>query len=152
MITIINDNIFNSKANIICHQTNCLGIMGGGIALQIKKKFPKVFLEYYELCHKYDDKSQLLGCVQYVQINNQQYIANCFGQENIGFGQQTNYVALEDCLESVHSKALRMNLSVAIPYKIGCGLAGGDWDVVYNLIKNIFEHSSVDCKIYKIED
>ena len=37
MLKIINGNIFDGNEDIICHQTNCLGIMGGGIALQVKK-------------------------------------------------------------------------------------------------------------------
>ena len=48
MIEIINGNIFKGDADIICHQVNTHGIMGAGIALQIKEKFPDVYAVYRE--------------------------------------------------------------------------------------------------------
>ena len=44
----VKGNLLESPVHIIAHQVNCLGIMGGGIALQIKNKWPKVFEEYKE--------------------------------------------------------------------------------------------------------
>ena len=37
MIKIINGDLFDTDANIICHQVNCKGKMGSGVALQVKK-------------------------------------------------------------------------------------------------------------------
>lgn len=151
MLSIIKGNIFDGSENIICHQTNCLGIMGGGIAYQVKKQYPKVFLEYYELCNKIKNKKELLGQVQYCKISSDRYIANCFGQLDIGLGIQTNYNALKSCLQNVYETAQKYNYSVSIPYKIGCGLAGGDWNIVYKMIQDIFEKSKIDCVIYNFE-
>lgn len=39
----IKGNLLESDCDIICHQTNTLGIMGGGIALQIKNKYPLLY-------------------------------------------------------------------------------------------------------------
>ena len=39
--------------------------------------------------------------------------------------------------------------SVSIPYNIGCGLAGGDWNIVSKMIEEIFGQSSIDCVLYK---
>ena len=55
MLKIINGNIFDGNEDIICHQTNCLGIMGGGIALQVKKLYPNVYNEYSNLCKDYKE-------------------------------------------------------------------------------------------------
>ena len=49
-MNIIDDNIFNCTENISVHQTNCQGVMGHGIALQIKNKYPEVFNAYYHYC------------------------------------------------------------------------------------------------------
>ncbi|WP_411668007.1 hypothetical protein [Bacillus subtilis] len=39
MIKIIQGDLLEAKENIIAHQVNCKGVMGSGIALQIKKKY-----------------------------------------------------------------------------------------------------------------
>ena len=55
MIKIIDGNLFDSKANFIVHQTNCLGVMGAGVALQVAEKFPHVekeYLKYLRHCKK----------------------------------------------------------------------------------------------------
>jgi O-acetyl-ADP-ribose deacetylase (regulator of RNase III) len=68
MITTINNNIFNSTERLIVHQTNCIGVMGGGIALQIKRLYREVYLEYLTYCNSIKDKTKLLGTIQVVQL------------------------------------------------------------------------------------
>ena len=45
-------NIFESKASTIVNTVNCVGVMGKGIALQFKKKYPEMFNEYRLACKK----------------------------------------------------------------------------------------------------
>ena len=45
-------NIFESKASTIVNSVNCVGVMGKGIALEYKKRYPLMFREYAELCKK----------------------------------------------------------------------------------------------------
>lgn len=152
MINEVKGNIFDGDEDIICHQTNCLGIMGGGIALQVRKLFPNVYDEYVELCNQYKkNPAHLLGYTQFVSTNDGRIIANCFGQNNVGIGIQTDYNSLKLSLIQVRQKAERENLSVAIPYNIGCGLAGGDWNVVSKIIDDIFKDSNVNCVIYNFQ-
>lgn len=40
---IVGDLLKQDKVDIICHQTNCKGVMGAGIAFQIKRTYPEVF-------------------------------------------------------------------------------------------------------------
>lgn len=153
MLEIVNGNIFDGDEDIIVHQTNCLGIMGGGIALQVRKLFPNVYEEYVKLCSQYKDNTKsLLGKVQFVATPNKKAIANCFGQEGIGTGVQTDYQALYNSLSYVKRTALIKALSVAIPYNIGCGLAGGDWKIVESMIKELFENDEdVKCVLYNFQ-
>lgn len=50
---ICNGNIFNSKAQTIVNTVNCVGVMGKGIALVFKLRYPDMFNEYVELCKKH---------------------------------------------------------------------------------------------------
>lgn len=151
MIEIINGNIFESDADIICHQVNTHGVMGAGIALQIKEKFPDVYEVYKEKCKefsKYDINP--LGHVLYCRTKySNVIIANLFSQ----IGMSTDYNAMKNCLRSIYNDCKKYNESVAIPYKIGCGIAGGDWNKVYDMIEEIFsQDENVKCTIYKLEE
>jgi len=50
MIKIVKGDLLTTKTNLICHQVNPYGIMGAGVALQIKERFPKVYQEYKRYC------------------------------------------------------------------------------------------------------
>lgn len=141
-------DVLEAEADMICHQTNCLGIMGAGLASQIKQKYPKVYEKYKLKCGIYLTESMyepsippLLGQAQLVEIDNDKYIANLFGQMGIGEGEVlTDYNALKNAFYDA-LKQLYFNLDkpaeivVAIPCFIGCGIAGGDWNIVFKFIK-----------------
>lgn len=137
---------------VLCHQTNCLGVFGKGLALQIKQKYPKVYETYRTHCKSKKDAHILLGTVQYVPTDDgKQIIANLFGEysfcesvapyEEGGKPRHTDYDALKECLHRLHTwLVLNDYETVGMPDHIGCGLAGGDWyGVVYPMIKKEFE-------------
>ena len=43
---IIKGDLLNETTGLIAHGVNCQGVMGKGIALAIKKKYPQVFIDY----------------------------------------------------------------------------------------------------------
>jgi O-acetyl-ADP-ribose deacetylase (regulator of RNase III) len=43
-------NIFDSKAQTLVNTVNCMGVMGKGLALQFKKRYPDMFIAYKKLC------------------------------------------------------------------------------------------------------
>jgi O-acetyl-ADP-ribose deacetylase (regulator of RNase III) len=145
----IQGNIFDCTQDIIVHQTNCLGVMGTGLALQVKQKYPKVFNAYYHYC-KTTQAKDLLGTTLICEADDGKYIANLFGQFNYGDGLQTDYDSFKTALQEIHDFAKENGLSVALPYKIGCGLGGGDWDVILDIITQIF-NDNVQMEIYQYE-
>ena len=50
MIKEIKGNIFNSKCQALVNTVNCVGVMGKGIALECKLRFPGMFEKYKEFC------------------------------------------------------------------------------------------------------
>jgi len=130
---LIKGDILNVQQGIICHQVNCMGKMGAGIALSIRKKWPSVYQDYIAAY----DKGQLqLGNVLLSPVVIAQlYVANLCGQYRYGRDKRyTDYGALETCLKRVREMGERLNLTVFVPYKMGCSLAGGDWKVVEDMI------------------
>ena len=50
MITYKQGNIFNSNAQVITNTVNCVGVMGKGLALEFKNRFPDMFSDYQAKC------------------------------------------------------------------------------------------------------
>ena len=50
MIEYIEGDLLKTNVEVIIHQTNCKGVMGAGIALQIKNNYPEVFKYYVYFC------------------------------------------------------------------------------------------------------
>ncbi|MDF2880187.1 MAG: hypothetical protein K0R54_744 [Clostridiaceae bacterium] len=148
-------DLLKANADIKGHQTNGLGLMGAGLALQIRNTYPHVFFEYQKLC-KSISPNLLFGQCQIVEteVNSKKYIANLFGQIGIGVGKgspdskEERMIALNKSLVSLKEYAMANNLSVGLPYQLGCGLAGGDWNEVLTIIKKVFNDYPVT--IYKL--
>lgn len=52
MVKVLNNDIFQSKAQTLVNTVNCVGIMGKGLALEFKNRFPEMFKDYVERCER----------------------------------------------------------------------------------------------------
>lgn len=151
-------DVLKSGADIICHQVNCKGVMGTGLALQVKKQNPKLFQEYRLVCTRHGSDNLGVAYVLpidrelYEPVAKQHFIANCFGQDGYGRDKRyTDYDALRRALDMVCKWATAYEKhSIAIPHGIGCGAAGGDWDIVRTMIQEVFENSGLAVSIWKL--
>lgn len=152
MIINIDGNLFDTKADIICHQCNCQGKMGTGVALQVKQIYPEVFKAYY---NDYEKGLLKLGYVSFAENSKGQIIANMCGQEKYGYdgNKYTNYDKLQECMDKVKQYAIENNLeTIAFPYLMSCHLGGGDWNIVSEMIKNTFQDFTVEIHKFKKEN
>lgn len=137
-----NQNILNVSNGIICHGVNCQGVMGAGLALAIRNKWPSTYQNYKKYCDR--DKTQLLGSVCFDKINPQLCIAHCFTQFNYGrfpvIGedkkQHFQILALSSCLDIIFEYCQREGMKeIHVPH-IGAGIGGGKWDIIKEMILN----------------
>jgi len=142
-ITIRDGDLLESGERVICHQVNCQGVMGSGLAKQIKAKWPEVYSSYKKYCDSFTNKKLLLGKAQGVRVNgNTQIVYNLFGQNTYGYGHlYTSYDALQKCFIRVAAK--HRGQTIAMPYMLGCNRGGGDWSVVYKMIEDAFAYCNV---------
>lgn len=149
MIEIVVGSIAFARETIIAHQVNCKGVMGSGVARTLREKYPEIFPVYHEYCIKYG--SHNLGDINIVKCHDGHIVVNIFGQEDYGYDQKvyTKASALKSGLLKLKDYSKINNLSIAIPYKIGCGRGGGDWLEIMNFISENFQ--DVDLTIYKWE-
>lgn len=138
MISFLKGDVLNADADIICHQTNCKGVMGSGVAKAVKAKYPEAYQSYHDA---YNAGKLKLGYVDFAKTHDDKIIANLCGQNNYGYdgNQYTDYNALRTGFETIKTYMLENNLkTIALPYKMACCRGGGDWSVVYNMIEEIF--------------
>lgn len=152
MIKILeNSDLLDIEQGIICHQTNCVGAMGSGIALQIRNKWPNVYKQYVDECKPFkNDPRHLLGHVQDIVINDRLVVANCFGQIFPGHGLMTDYDAWDIILDKLMDIRNYFHLDLHFPWMIGCGLAGGDWNTMFKKFCDVFENSSDTVFIHRL--
>lgn len=156
MITIIDGDLLETDCKIIAHQVNCIGLMEHGVAKQIRDKFPGSYAIYKSVCQAAEDlmkPKELLGINLGCSLgSSRKILVHMFAQYDRGTGLRTDYDALAACLQDLKSIAEKNQVyEVALPYKVGCGLAGGDWNLVFRLIESIFGESLVNCKLYRLE-
>ena len=133
-IETIDGDVTEVDCDVILHQVNCKGVMGSGVALTIKQKFPEVYNEYVNFVKKnIGASSNLLGSVQLCKTTKGKYVANLFSQDGYGYkGQYTDYDALRKGLVKLNE--LCKGKTIALPYKMGSDRGGGDWNKVLGII------------------
>lgn len=138
--------------NYIAHQVNCRGVMGAGVAWQIKKNLltNSQFIDYVWKCNL--NGATLLGHVD-CYYSYGKMIFNLFAEDKpTGNGLDTDYDALHICMDKIRRWSMKNGIAVAIPGYIGCGLAGGDWEKVYNdIIEPLFGDEMAHIRIVYIQ-
>ena len=166
-------NLLDSNVDYICHQVNCQGRMGSGIAKQIKERWPVVYKNYmakfdavdefvsktYGRYENSPDTSEiLLGDIQIVGLWEDYYttdfhqsVINMFAQQHYGYDgrRYTSYDAFWTCLGSI-AASVPKGSKIGFPWKIGCGLGGANWAVILTMIEEVL--ADFDVYIYKLEE
>ena len=146
MITHKKGDLLKATEKVIGHQVNCHGA-AAGLAGAIFRKWPTAERDYQQLIKRCQPKA-LLGMSQLTgEQRDGHIICNLFGQFNPG--ADYNPQRLEQALTMLGNTARIMNWSVALPYRLSCGICGGDWDEVLQIIERTMD--GVDCAIYQRE-
>lgn len=146
MIRYKKGSVLDTSVTHIAQGVNCQNKMASGVAKVIFEKFPEVKTNYHNyfktVCEPFPKENQgkdLLGRVQFVKANDK-IILNCFTQNYYGIRNVTNpqshkyvsYDAIYDCFRQMVKCGLK---EVAIP-KIGSDRAGGDWNIIEQIINS----------------
>lgn len=126
------------KKGHIIHGCNAYGVMGAGFAKQVKDTYPRAYQDYR---NAYNFGGLPLGSVVTTIINHDLVIHSTVIQREYGRtgGRYINYEALYTCLETVNNRIdLIEHKELHFP-KIGCGLAGGKWEIVGTMIETVIK-------------
>lgn len=141
---------------VIAHVVNDRGWWGRGFVLAVSDRWPEARRQYQRFFQNADRDSAgsfRLGVVQFIPVGGGIEIANMIAQHGVRQRPYSpppiRYEALASCLSVVGSSAVERKASVHIP-RIGCGLAGGSWDVVEPLIVDVLCARGVQVTVYDL--
>lgn len=147
MINIKSGNILNCTENIICHQVNVQGVMGGGLARQLADRYPDLENAYSEYCRIHNNRYIDLSADVLFYVTENKVIANMFSQkENF----DTDYLNMEIALTYLKKFAQENDLSIAIPRNIGNGIANGINGMAEKIIRKVFKDSLINVTMYEL--
>lgn len=142
----VSGDLFTSNAQALAHGCNCQGVMGAGIAVQFKKRYPEMFRQYQHICQV---KSFIPGAFYRYKAPDDRLIYNLATQVYPGAHARIEWVSA--CLQSMvglHSSEFGpVNSSIAIP-RIGCGLGGLLWPDVKKVIEDVGNSTTVKLVVY----
>lgn len=140
-----------TKPVIIVHICNDIGKWGRGFVMAISKRWPEPE-KTYKASFASKTKPEL-GDVQLVPVEENITIANIIGQHGIRPANGAKkpppirYDAVQAGLHKVADYAKTTQASVHMP-RIGCGLAGGTWEMMQPLIEESLSSKGINVTVY----
>ena len=136
--------------SVIVHGCNCQNNMGAGIAKQIAKIYPGAV---HADDAAYRDKSfRMLGDISVgfeTNVNGALFVVNAYTQDRYGRGKRhADYDAIRSCFKEINKRfGMTMHHKIGYPM-IGAGLAGGDWNIIKQIIDEELEGSDHTLVVY----
>lgn len=138
------------QPGVLVHQTNCSSTHSAGLAAAVFNRFPKTNTygdwhrkRSYGKCDMFDVSEYGTAVTHVVNMNAQWFP----GKVRTGENYAERHMRFSECLLElqglVHAHRWKR---INFPYRIGCGLAGGNWDVYLGLMDK-FAHS-VEADVY----
>jgi len=144
----ITGNLLEADTQALVNTVNTVGVMGKGIALQFKERFPINFKIYAAECKKGEMKVGKMLVVKENTLNGEIIIINFPTKTEWFKKSQYDYIeeGLKDLARVIEEYKIQ---SIAIP-PLGCGNGGLKWDKVKPLMDKYLGHfSNVTIKIYE---
>jgi O-acetyl-ADP-ribose deacetylase (regulator of RNase III) len=121
-------NLLEFKTDALVNTVNCVGIMGKGIALQFKKKFPENFKQYERACRSGEVQLGKMFIVPTNNLSEPHYIINFPTKDH--WRNPSRLESIATGLQDLVAQVKKLNIkSIAIP-PLGCGNGGLEWSEV----------------------
>lgn len=137
---------------IIAHICNDIGGWGKGFVLALSKRWKQPEVAYRQWHRDRDQNDFTLGAIQLVRVEPDVWVANLIGQHDIRTRNGVppiRYEAVEQCLVKLAEEASQRKASVHMP-RIGCGLAGGTWDRIEPIIRQMLAERGIEVVVYDL--
>jgi O-acetyl-ADP-ribose deacetylase (regulator of RNase III) len=134
MIHFTTGDIMQADCDALVNPVNCVGVMGKGLALEVKKAFPNVFKEYKDWC---DIGMIAVGCttIHKTGVRYPRYVINFPTKQHWKSPSEMKFIrnGLTSLVIDIKERPTKDIMSIAVP-KLGCGNGGLQWTDVKPLI------------------
>ncbi len=133
MMRITQGNLLDADVEAVVNTVNTVGVMGKGIALMFKERFPDNYAAYARACKAGEVRLGEMFVTRGVELHGPRWIINFPTKGH--WRQRAKFEWVRDGLVALHA-VIRENQirSIAIP-PLGCGNGGLDWQLVRPLIE-----------------
>lgn len=144
MVTFVKGDIFKSPAQVLTNTVNCVGVMGKGVALEFKNRYPQMFSDYKLKC----EQGKVMPGHPYLWEGDSAQVLNFPTKRH--WRDNSLLQDIEDGLKHLAKSYEQMGIqSLAMP-ALGCGLGGLNWSVVQPLIvKHLGALPDLDVYVYE---
>jgi O-acetyl-ADP-ribose deacetylase (regulator of RNase III) len=141
---------FEMSATFRVNTVNCNGVMGKGIALAFKKRYPKMYQDYKEKCL---NRFFRPGDVDWYRLNKQEFVLNFATKGNWWEPSEYDWIGkgLSEMiyfLETFNDARPDLPNSVVMP-AVGCSNGGLEWSKVKAMIQEAFADVQNDIKVFE---
>ena len=146
-VKVLKGNIFNTKAQTVVNTVNCVGVMGKGIALVYKLRYPNMFDLYQEYC-----KTKLIGIGKlwlYKGEVNAPWVLNFPTKFHWKYPSKMEYLekGLQKFVETYKEKGIT---SIAFPL-LGTHNGGLEREKVLELMHKYLKECDIPIEIYEYD-
>ena len=144
MIIRTHGDMFDGHYDALINPVNCVGVMGKGLALEFKKRYPEMYEGCRKACSDWNFHPGDLYLYRYEDV-----AIICFPTKD-HWRDPSKLEYIEHGLKELRGYlAKKPNIrSVAVP-KLGCGLGGLDWADVFPIVER--ELGGLDTEVYVFE-
>ena len=130
------DLLKQTDVDAIVNTVNCVGVMGKGIALQFKKKWPANFKAYAAVCKAEELRPGNMHVFDAGALATPKFVINFPTKDHWRGKSRIEYIedGLHDLVRVIDKLQIK---SIAIP-PLGCGNGGLEWEPVKLLIEEAF--------------
>lgn len=148
MIEFVKGDFFDFDADIRVNTVNCAGVMGAGVALNFKNRFPRMFDEYVKVCelnlirpgkpHVWEQDSMFGKPLTIINFPTKDHWRN-----------PSEYKYIEDGLIWLKGFLASKDKSTVTLPALGCGHGGLNWVEVKELIKKYLANLSARILVFE---
>lgn len=148
MLTFVDGDFFDYDADIRINTVNCVGVMGAGVALAFKHRYPMMYDEYVDQCNKglikpgvptvWSQEDLTLKKIEIINFPTKSH-----------WKKKSEYTYISDGLEWLSNYLLDKKDKVVTLPALGCGHGGLEWEKVKEMIINYLDGSPSNILVFE---
>lgn len=142
---VINGNIFTSSCQTQVNTVNCVGIMGAGIALEFKLRYPEMFAKYTVLCQQ----KQIQTGKLWLYKESEKWVLNFPTKNHWKYPSKIEYIeqGLDKFMQTYQARGIQ---SIAFPL-LGVAKGGLSGDKILSVMESYLKDCTIPVEIYQYD-